>query len=202
MRKQRVYSRSFLISLTGSLLLHLVVLFIILLPSNHDSRVTEAEENPEPLQSQDFTPSLLINYSEVRLQKSLTTLTDFIKTVPNSKRSWRKNNFLNSFQETLRQQDVSVTSVTLHQGKLEEKVFSIKTIVTTDSTKLLHDCLLTAYLTGVATKKSNFRSDHLILVLSNEEGTIINTRVSTDDCRLFSAKKMNAHHFVQKITIF
>lgn len=193
-------SKSFLSSLTGSLILHLIVLIVMLLPNGDPY----SEENP-PVENGGanyFQPSLLINYSDSRFNSALSFLSAHGKKVPRDRTSWRQANINSSLKRTLEETDIEVDSVSLVEGQLNKRIYSIKSTIYSTPQNLLRDSLFMGYAIGIATKRSNFSSDNALLVFTEKEGKVVNVKFSTSDARLFTAQQISPAQFIQRWEVY
>jgi hypothetical protein len=197
MREQGLYSRSFLTSLTGSLVIHLIMLIVILLPSNHFAK--SADQGQVDASSSSFSPTLLINYSNDQLKRGLSNLAEAGSQFDElqKKGTWNKADFADTVQSQMKKLGTTVTSVSLPQSQLDVSLLSVRMNVVSDSKKVLRDFLFVGYITGIGTKLSNFRSDDLVITFTEDSGAVINVRIPTNDCRLFAAGKLTGAQFIQ-----
>jgi len=199
MRFEGFYSRSFLVALTISLLMHLILLLAILLPSNYHANAMSDQLSQQ--NDADFSPSLLISYSPEKLQDAMAEVDDLQKLLSRQSVSWAYNDFRNSFQLHAEKMNINISSLSLQKSRLDQESYSVKIVSTTTADRILADFLATSYLSGIATTRSNFRSDHLLITFTNQAGAIINLSVPTSDCRLFAQQKMTVTQFMQQIDL-
>lgn len=202
MKSKQFFTRGFLTSLTGSLLLHLILLLILLVPSQNNASIQSKKSMLQSDTSSNFNPARLINYSNRVLQSALNTLSKNISLIPKERNAWNIKKFKHTYQSTANKMKINVLSVSILKSSLSERDYSIKTSVKSDGKTILKDCLELFSMTGIATKRSNFKSDLLLLTFSNDAGTVITVKVTTNDCRLFNVKKLSAKQILQHADIF
>ncbi|MBN2382184.1 hypothetical protein JXQ70_04815 [bacterium] len=195
----RILSRNFLLSLTCSLGLHLIVLIIILVPTNYE---LSAQANyPAQETDNEFSPSLLISYSTEKMEQAIVEVADFNTMVPRESSHWRLDSFKQSFQQSSEQKKLDISTLSLLKNERDQNTYSVKVVLRSTIESVLSDCLCLCYLTGVATAKSNFRTDYLYIIFTHESGEIINLKALTSDCRSYAHQKISVNHFMQKITL-
>lgn len=202
MTQSNTHSKGFLLSLTASLILHLGVLLFILVPSNN--RTSFSADTGQSHNSADFSPSLLISFDPEVLsgaEQALEQAKPSFIALEQDKIRWHQAKFRKSLQDLLQQQGLKITSVTIPRGQLDDRVYSIRVVLTTSPQQILADCLIVTYVAGFATKSSNFRSDSLVLLFNDEAGALITAKIESYDCRLFASRKITADQLLQRLTL-
>jgi hypothetical protein len=204
MPAKSTFNRNFLLSLMGSLVLHLIVLIVILVPGNH-----RAQENPynpvsPPVEKNiEFRPTLITRPSDEQLEHAMLMIDYRSHIIPGDSASWEKSAFANTFQSVLQKQNISASSISLQRSEINQSVQTITVAITSAGDTLLEQCLFTIFVVGSATLRSNFSTDNLVLICSSkEDNAAIKCKISTYDCRLFANKKLSGAQLIPKIAIF